>query len=618
MSLIFGIVHHKTNNVVEYLTQIENAILPTQFNKKDVWVDQNVGLGNILRINTPESLFENLPFTWGEKVITSTSRLDNREELMQLLNIPTEIRQEIPDSILFLKAFEKWGEECVHHIDGDWAFAIWDKVKKQLFIARDHFGNTGLYFHQSNNCFVFSSNLKGILVLKEIPIKVNELSLAGILINRNPDNGETAYENIYELQRGHCMTLKDGKISKKRFWFPEKINEIIYKTKKEYLEHFINIYQNSVNSRLRNSGKIGTTLSGGLDSGSVSVLAAKELAKKQIRLQAYTAVPSHNVTNFVKANRFGDETSLAQSTANFSGNIDLMLIKGEYISILEGIKRHIEIHSTPPITASNSFWIHELLETAQKDGIKTLFTGQAGNSTISWKGLNRNQNSDQHFASNTELIKNIIKSLMPASLISWAQNKKNNPEISSYSAINPLMIQNLNLQEYLNEENNYRSTFKTAIEQRFYMMNPKRSSIGSYWQTNGYHYGINIVDPTRDKKLTEFCLAIPDHFYTENNENRHIIRESMIGLLPEEVRLNKKIGLQSADSQFLIQNEYYEIINIISTFENSELISSFLNLQKMKKIAQKNYEKPDHKFKMECDNILMKGIGIGLFLQQFN
>ena len=412
MSLIFGIVHHKENNVLKYLEQMETAILPDQYDQKGRYINQQIGLGNILRFNTPESLFEKLPATFGRKVITSSSRLDNREELNRLLAIPREIQLEIPDSILFLKAYEKWGEGCVQYIEGDWAFAIWEEEKEELFIARDHFGNTGLYFHHSESYFVFSSDLKGILSFKDLSIKVNELCLAGILIIRNPDNGETVYDNIYELQRGHTLTLKDGRITKKRYWFPEKTKEINYTSKQEYLDHFIDLYQNAVNSRLRNIGKIGTTLSGGLDSGSVSVLASKELAKKQIRLQAYTAVPSHDVTNFVNANRFGDETFFAESTAKFSGNIDLTLIKGERLSIIDGIKRHIEIHSAPPTTASNAFWINELLETAREDGVKTLFTGQAGNATISWKGLSQNKIFESGSTSTTEMIKNTIKFLV--------------------------------------------------------------------------------------------------------------------------------------------------------------------------------------------------------------
>jgi len=124
-----------------------------------LWFDGPAGLGHCLLWTTPESLNEFLP-TWNSSsqlAITADARIDNRDELLASLEIPRDISRETPDSKLILLAYERWSERCLERLLGDFVFAIWDRPKRTLFCARDHFGVKPFYYHHSNDGFFFAS-----------------------------------------------------------------------------------------------------------------------------------------------------------------------------------------------------------------------------------------------------------------------------------------------------------------------------------------------------------------------------------------------------------------------------------------------------------------------------
>src|SRR5687767_563667 len=85
-------------------------------------------------------------FLNGSAIITAAARLDNRDELCGWLEIAAHEQSNLSDASLVVRSFERWGEACPQRLNGDWSFAVWSPGKRQLFLARDHFGNTGLYY----------------------------------------------------------------------------------------------------------------------------------------------------------------------------------------------------------------------------------------------------------------------------------------------------------------------------------------------------------------------------------------------------------------------------------------------------------------------------------------
>ncbi len=135
----------------------------------------SVGLGYLLLHTTPQGHFERQPLTADGLTMVSAGRLDNRKDIYQDCGISASEQATTPDSLLILRAYQRWGEDCPAHLLGDWQFAVWDNRRRTLFIARDHCGNTGLYYYRNPRFFVFASNLMALLALPQVPRRPNLL-----------------------------------------------------------------------------------------------------------------------------------------------------------------------------------------------------------------------------------------------------------------------------------------------------------------------------------------------------------------------------------------------------------------------------------------------------------
>ena len=167
MSGIFGVFNRNRAPVNPAELAGMHAIYAQWFDEdRGQWIDGNIGLGHTMQWNTPESSLEKLPAEQGERgsrlVITSHTRLDNREELIDKLNMRKPI-DTVADSELILAAYRKWREECPRHLLGDFAFRIWDEGSRRLFCARDHMGIQPLFYRAVNSQFTFANNIEPLV-----------------------------------------------------------------------------------------------------------------------------------------------------------------------------------------------------------------------------------------------------------------------------------------------------------------------------------------------------------------------------------------------------------------------------------------------------------------------
>jgi asparagine synthase (glutamine-hydrolysing) len=223
---------------------------------------------------------EQLPFTIDENLrIVGDVRLDNRMELLnELSSLFSTINHLTPDSYLLLYAYKYWGEACLQHISGDYAFAIWNEQNSYLFCARDHFGLIPFYYSQLDHKFLFTNFYTA---LKDIPNLMSELDddilRDYLIIGVNRSFDQTIYKRIKKLPPAHQLIYKDGEIQISRYWeVPTIIKPIRYKTTKEYVDHFYRLFEQSVKDRTRTS-KVGSSLSGGMDSSSITAITKKIL-----------------------------------------------------------------------------------------------------------------------------------------------------------------------------------------------------------------------------------------------------------------------------------------------------------------------------------------------------
>ena len=185
MSGICGLFSLDKAPVAEDDIQAMSAMLGRRGpDRTGVYCDGSIALAHMLLATTPESGFEQQPLEHRESgcVVSADVRLDNRTELLGKLGLHAR-QSTIGDAELLLLAYLEWGEQCLAHVLGDFAFAVWDPRQKSLFCARDHFGMRPLYYHeQPGKHFFFASEPRAILVLPQVPYRLNRGRIADFLV----------------------------------------------------------------------------------------------------------------------------------------------------------------------------------------------------------------------------------------------------------------------------------------------------------------------------------------------------------------------------------------------------------------------------------------------------
>ncbi len=259
---------------------------------REVWADGPFGFGHTLLRTTRESLGERQPACLeGRFWITADARIDCRAELEQeLAQAERKIHKPIPDCELILHAYAAWGEECVQHLRGDFAFAIWDARRKTLFCARDHFGVKPFYYAEIGNLLLLSNTLNCVRLHPGVSDALNEAAIADFLLfGVNYDQATTAFHDVCRLPPAHFLTATSEGIRIARYWSAPTDGRIRYRHSHEYVENFQILLQAAIADRLRGD-RASILLSGGLDSGSVAAM-ARELASRSqgaANLRAYT------------------------------------------------------------------------------------------------------------------------------------------------------------------------------------------------------------------------------------------------------------------------------------------------------------------------------------------
>jgi asparagine synthase (glutamine-hydrolysing) len=244
MSGICGLFNLDTNSVKSAELRAMTTMLAKRGPERtDRWRNAAVGLGHTLLATTPELLIERQPVTHAETdcVVTADVRLDNRGELLDALELASR-RDSLGDAALILHAYLKWGEACLDRLLGDFAFAIFDPRDQKLFCARDHFGMRPFYYHHApEQRFVFASSPQAILVLPQVPYRINEGRVADFLVPELEwiDYTSTFFEDVYRLPPGHKVTVTPAGIDVAEFWKPQPGPELGPMSDEDYEHGFL-------------------------------------------------------------------------------------------------------------------------------------------------------------------------------------------------------------------------------------------------------------------------------------------------------------------------------------------------------------------------------------------
>lgn len=184
------------------------------------------------------------------------------------------------DNEAIIHLYEMYGTKCVEHLNGMFAFALWDENKKLLFLARDRMGVKPLYYALQNNSIYFCSELKGLLSIPEIKRELNPEALNKYLTFENVPSPHCMIKNIFKLEAGHILTIQNGHIKKEQYWDLPLDRPKLKITEEEAVGELERLFSQSVKRRLLSDVPLGVFLSGGIDSSLVAKFMAEHSTEK--------------------------------------------------------------------------------------------------------------------------------------------------------------------------------------------------------------------------------------------------------------------------------------------------------------------------------------------------
>ena len=265
----------------DVLKQMTNAIAHRGPDGEGQWIEDCVGIGHRrLAIIDPSPAGHQPMISHDSRWILSyNGEIYNFRELRNELEAEGVIFKSKTDSEVVLYSLAKWGTQALLRFNGMFALALWDKHKKTLLLARDRYGIKPLYYTQQNSFFSFGSEQKAIFSIPEFNIKLNKPALLEYFTFQNIFTDQTLSSGIHLLQPGHFLKfdLSQSKINIFKYWdysFKDPDSTI---NSEEYIEELDRLFAQAVNRQLVSDVDLGTYLSGGIDSGSITAVAAMQI-----------------------------------------------------------------------------------------------------------------------------------------------------------------------------------------------------------------------------------------------------------------------------------------------------------------------------------------------------
>jgi asparagine synthase (glutamine-hydrolysing) len=240
-----------------------------------LFIDRNVGLGH-RRLSIVDVAAGHQPMTNEDASlhITYNGEIYNHADFREWLESRGHVYKTHCDTETILHLYEEYGVDCVEHLRGMFAFAIWDQRKKELFIARDRLGVKPLYyFHADDGSLYFGSEIKTIFAAGALKPELNYAALPDYLANHAPSGETTLFAGVKRLLPGHTLVWRDGKISINRYWdvsFVKAKDE--GHSENDYIEQWSELFRTSVKLRLMADVPLGMFLSGGIDSSAIAAV----------------------------------------------------------------------------------------------------------------------------------------------------------------------------------------------------------------------------------------------------------------------------------------------------------------------------------------------------------
>lgn len=515
-----------------------------------VWADGCVGFGHCMLHTTPESLHEHLPLVYdaGDLVLTADARIDNRDELCAGLQLQHR-NTVLTDGEIIVEAYKKWGTSCPSMLLGDFVFAIWDRRTQSVFCARDCFGVKPLYYFVSDRAFVFATEIGAMFPVADVPRQLNELRVGEYLTHTFDSKTSTFYKHIVRLPPAHSIRIDRDSVAIEQYWTPDLSRTVQYRSHEDYAEAFRDLFTEAVRCRLRSVYPVGSMLSGGLDSSSIVVTAAPLLAEMGQSLHTFSAVfPSLNRTD----PRIDEGTYIDTVLSSTGANVEPHFVHADTWSPLIDLLWKGE----EAIPAPNLYMDWALFDAGARHNTRVLLSGFDGDSTVSygyelfpelirtgrWPTLLR---ESEAFARRLDVQqRNVvwhlgIKPLIPEPAIDLWQRIRGRyqPLWTDESTIDARFAQSIGLDAHIRKDQHSRWLWRNVPEQHWHSLSSGLLLYGvELLDKAAADRGVDVRFPFFDRRLVEFCLALPPEHKLKTGWTRAIVRTAMRDVLPEDVQ----------------------------------------------------------------------------------
>lgn len=494
------------------------------------------------------------------------------------------------DTEVIINSYKEWGVECQNKFNGMWAFALWDKSKKQLFLSRDRIGEKPLFYTIFNNSLLFASEIKSLFA-SGVEKKIREELVEIYLVMTYIPGSDTFYKNIFKLQPGHFIIATPSGFKEHKYWDLPEIDEDNMNKSDSIYEEFTSILEDSVKIRMRSDVPFGAFLSGGLDSSSIVSLMSKN-----------SNYPIETFTIGFPEKEY-DESQLANLVSNkFNTNHNLGLVNPEKV---EDFIDRVVHHFDEPFGDNSSIPTFQVCEYASKK-VKMVLTGDGGDEVMSgyptYAGLKYNNiySKAPHFVKKASpriinkfsgLLKgkykyklNHLQNLLESADKPFVERfclKKPFTSLDNIKQITSKISGVIPIEEYVNDfvnKTNYKDDFyklmhidlKTRLPDG-YLAKVDRMSMANSIETRA---------PFLDYRLIEFMTGVDKNIKQKNFETKSILRRTIGKKLPKQLLNAKKKGFVAPVTHwFKDENNSYLLENLknIDWKLDSKIIENILN-----------------------------------------
>ncbi len=449
------------------------------------------------------------------------------------------------DTEVILAAYRRWGEDCLAHLNGMFAFALWDQERRSLFCARDRFGVKPFFYQWDGVAFAFASEPKALVLTQPRRIAPRVAAIRDLLALDWVDHeSATFFEGLEQLAPGHGLTVSAGGFALRRWWRLDPTRRVPG-SPAEWEATFTELFTDAVRIRLRADVEVGSCLSGGLDSSAV-VTTASKLAER----------PLHTFTCAYDEGPAWDERDYLRATVAASGAISHVVVPdgGDFWSTFD----RLAFQQDEPTAGPGVYSQWKVMALAGEQGLRVLLDGQGGDETLA--GYDRylplrlrDLLAAGDLTGFAALWGHVARRLGPAHTLAlmvepWIPRPLFAPLRRAFGQGKDRVLTRAVRQLAGHGPPRPPAEFPTALlrQQAFDLLQRLLPSLLRYEDRNSMAFSIETRLPFLDYRLVEFVLSLPDDQRLSGSTTKAILRRALADRIPPVVLARRdKMGFET-------------------------------------------------------------------------